>query len=218
MAISLTIPNVSVLDSGVWKAKLSPDDLRFLGGNATRLGPVSVLLLLDDVSFDRASSQLSFNPAQARVLNLGSTDSAVILESRTQADGAQQTEPSGPQGEHVLGGDSDFLSALPSNLRAFGAQLLTTVRANYPGALKYFPKSGKYVETPDNFWTVRIQTRDESFRITVRGRPDDFLPPGTIQLSRDMTGYSSFKLSAPSQLTDFVKILQQVPKKGRRGW
>jgi hypothetical protein len=216
MAMSLTIPNVSPLDPGVWKAKLPPDDLRFLGGNATRLGPVSVLLLLDSASFDHASSTLSFSPTTARVLNLGSTDNAVILESFTTTQAAGANPPASVPVEHGVGGDADFLSALPSSLRAFGAQLLTTIRASYPGALKYFPKSEKYVETPDNFWVIRIQTRDESFRITVRGRPDDFLSTGSIELKPDMTGYSAFKLTAPSQISDFMKILEQIPRKGRR--
>src|SRR5213080_1075491 len=103
MAMSLTIPNVIVLDPGVWRAKLPPDDLRFLGGNATRLGPVSVLLLLDAASFDRTSSTLSFSPTNARVLNLGSTDSAVILESPTSTPYAQQAAPTAPQAEQAVG-------------------------------------------------------------------------------------------------------------------
>ncbi len=216
MAMSLTIPNVSSLDPGVWKAKLPPDDLRFLGGSATRLGPVSVLLLLDAPSFDRTTSTLSFSPANARVLNLGSTNSAIILESRPLPEGTQQTAAVAHQLERAGGGDADFLSALPSSLRAFGTQLLTTVRASYPGALKFYPKSEKYVETPDNFWVIRIQARDESFRITVRGRPDDFLSSGSIEPKPDMTGYSAFKLSSPNQIGDFMKILEQIPKRGRR--
>jgi len=212
----LTIQNVSSLDPGVWKAKLPPDDLRFLGGSATRFGQVSVLLLLDVPSFDRATSTLSFSPATARVLNLGSTNSAIILESGSLPAGPQQAAVVAEQLEKAGGGDAEFLSALPSSLRAFGTQLLTTVRASYPGALKFFQKSGKYVETPDNFWVIRIQARDESFRITVRGRPDDFMPSSSIELKPDMTGYSAFKLSAPSQIGDFMKILEQIPKKGRR--
>jgi hypothetical protein len=216
MAMSITIPNVSSLDPGVWKARLPPDDLRFLGATATRLGPVSVLLLLDAPSFNRTTSTLNFSPTNARVLNLGSTDSAIILESPTSPDGRQQIAHITEQLEQAAGGDAEFLSALPSSLRALGMQLLTTVRASYPGALKFYPKSEKYVETPDNFWVIRIQGRDESFRITVRGRPDDFIAPCTIDLKPDMTGYSAFKLSAPNQIGEFIKILEQVPKKGRR--
>jgi len=216
VTMSLTIQHVSSLDPGVWKANLPPDDLRFLGGSATRLGPVSVLLLLDAPSFDRATSTLSFSPATARVLNLGSTNSAIILESRSLPAGTQDAAVVAERLEKAGGGDAEFLSALPSDLRAFGTQLLTTIRASYPGALKFFPKSKKYVETPDNFWVIRIQTRDESFRITVRGRPDDFLSTGSIELKADMTGYSAFKLSAPSQISDFMKILEQIPRKGRR--
>ena len=100
-------------------------------------------------------------------------------------------------------------------LSDFGRQLLSAVRASYPGTLRLAPKSGKFVETPDNFWTIRIQPRDESFRITLRGNPDDFSPTDGIRLVPDRTGYSSLKLTSSMQIADFIKLLQQVPRKGR---
>jgi len=177
---------------------------------------VSVLLLLDKPSFDRTRGTLSFSPSGARVLNLGGSDSAVIVESACTADDVNRSIPPATVAEVGGGGDAEFIAALPSNLSSFGKQLLGTVRATYPGALKYFPKSGKFVETPDNFWTVRIQSRDKSFRATLRGRPDEFVSTGSLQLIPDMTGYSSLKLTSPAQITDFMNVLRQVPKKGRR--
>jgi len=170
------------------------------------------LLLLDVAAFDNATKTLSFSPTNARVLNLGTSDSAIILESCQAPGSPNQTTAIVPQVPQYIAGDAEFLSALPSSLRDLGTQLLTKVRASYPGALKFYPKSGKYVETPDNFWVVRIQSRDESLRITIRGRPEDFGSSGSIQLKPDMTGYSAFKLSTPTQIGDFMKLMAQIPQ------
>ena len=87
MAICLTISNVKVLQTGVWRAKLAPEDLYFFEGGATRLGPLSVLLLSNAASFDRATNTLSISWTFARVLNLGNTDDAIIVESRAPSPG-----------------------------------------------------------------------------------------------------------------------------------
>lgn len=216
MTLSLSVRNVNAIADGVWQATLTPEDLQIMAGQPTRMGSVSVLLLLDSPTFDRTTKTLSFAPTRARVLNLGGTDSAVIVESASSPEDISRPIALAPVAERGGGRDAEFIAALPSSLSTFGKQLLGTVRAAYPGSLKYFPKSGKFVDTPDNFWTVRIQSRDESFRITLRGRPDEFSSTGSIQLIPDMTGYSSLKLKSPAQIADFMKVLQQVPKKGRR--
>jgi hypothetical protein len=80
MAVRLSFPNVKALGSGVWKAKLAPEDLYLLGGEATRRGALSVVLLSSTASFDRATNTLSISSAFIRVLNLGSTNDTIIVE------------------------------------------------------------------------------------------------------------------------------------------
>ena len=216
MALSVSIRDVKSLEAGLWKARLAPADLQFLGAADSRVGPLSVLLISEDAIFDRTSRTLSFNPGAARLLNLGTGEEAVIVQSRPglQAPSVRSTTPTAGR---VTPGDSRFVSSLSTELREFGTALLQAVRAEFPGELKFFERSGKFVETPDNFWTVRIQARDASFRITVRGRPESFTRPRSLTLKPDMTGYSSFKVSSPTQLEEFMSVLRQVPKKDRRG-
>lgn len=212
MAIMVSIRDVKSLEPGVWKARLAPTDLQFLGAVSSRVGPLSVLLLSEGASFDRNSRVLSFNPGAARLLNLGVGGEAIIVESPSSSSyPAKGANAALSVRQHE--GDTRFLSSLPSTLREFGTKLLHAVRRQFPGELRFFPKSGKFVESPDNFWTVRIQARDVSFRITVRGRPESFGKLRSISLKPDMTGYSSFKLSSPDQLDEFIQILKQTPKK-----
>ena len=215
MAMSISVQSAVRLADGVWSAALAPADLQMLAGQPGRLGSVSVLLLLESPDFDVSSGTLSFSPSGTRVLNIGVSDSVVIVESARAGEEAAAGTPKTVQSVPPQGGDSEFLNSLPSRLSDFGSQLLNAVRASYPGMLRLAPKSGKFVETPDNFWTIRIQPRDESFRITLRGSPDDFSPNDGIRLVPDRTGYSALKLTSPAQITDFMKLLRQVPRKGR---
>lgn len=210
MAIMVSIRDVKALERGVWKANLAPTDLQFLGNASFRIGPLSVLLLNEGANFDKNRQALSFNPGSAQLLNLGTSSEAIIVESSAQGH-ADKSIAAGPLARHE--GDTRFLSSLPDALREFGTKLLRTVRQEFLGELRFFPKSGKFVESPDNFWTIRIQARDLSFRITVRGRPESFGKLRLISLKPDMTGYSSFKLSSPDQLDEFIQVLKQTPKK-----
>jgi len=211
MAIMVSIRDVKALEHGVWKASLAPTDLQFLGNASFRIGPLSVLLLNEGASFDKNHQALSFNPGSAQLLNLGTSSEAIIVESPAQGYVGKSIVAGPLAKQHE--GDTRFLSSLPDALRGFGAKLLRTVRQEFLGELRFFPKSQKFVESPDNFWTIRIQARDLSFRITVRGRPESFGKLRSISLKPDMTGYSSFKLSSPDQLDEFIQVLRQTPKK-----
>jgi hypothetical protein len=86
MAITLAIPNVEAVDDCVWQAKLDPRDLLILAAEATRIGPMSVLILSQAPSFDRTTHTLSFSSAIAHVLNLGYSDDVIIIESSSPED------------------------------------------------------------------------------------------------------------------------------------
>ena len=212
MNMSVSVANVRCLDDGVWKARLSPAEARILGSSSNSYGSVSIVLVTDKPSFDETNSRLSFNPTSAQVLNLGSSDQAIIISEQCSEGNRKgllnRGKTSGPPA-----GDARFLGELSPELKELGTAVLKKIREHFPGELKYYPKSGKYVETPDNFWTVRIQARDKSLRFTVRGRPDSFHKPKTLQLKPDMTGYSSFKIFEADQIGELIDVLQQVPKK-----
>jgi hypothetical protein len=211
MALLVQIHEARQLDEGVWKARLSPSEIRFLDPKAENAGPLSVLLLTENPAFDRESRSLSFNPAGVKLLNAGTSDTAILIG--TALSGSRAAVPSKASQTSVGSGDARFLQLLPSNLKDFGAELLREVRSQFPGDLAFYPASGKYVQAPDNFWTIRPQPRDGSFRITVRGKPDSFTITRSLELKPDMTGYSSFKVERTSQIEDLIRVLRQVRRK-----
>lgn len=212
MALMVQIHDARQLDEGIWKARLSPSEIRFLDPKAENAGPFSILLLVETPTFDRENRSLSFNPSGVKLLNAGTSDTAILIGAALS--NPQETDgPKAVQQASAGAGDQRFLQSLPPNLKDFGVELLRKVRAVFPGDLVFHAKSGKYVQAPDNFWTIRPQPRDESFRITVRGKPESFSNAGSLQIKPDMGSYSSFKVERPSQIDDLIRVLKQVRRK-----
>ena len=110
-------------------------------------------------------------------------------------------------------GDSLFLTKLddqPSGLQELGKELLQGVRNFYQGGLKYKENSQKFVESPDNFWTVRIQPRVQTLRITLYGRPNHFESIEGITFKPDMGSYTNFLISSMSQLKPALTAIRHA--------
>jgi hypothetical protein len=211
MPLFFQIEGATCLDDRVWKARLSPAEVRLLGPNVQIAGDTTVLLLSEDVKFDASRGQLAFDPTKARLLNAGTSDSAILIGSGARTPTA--VVPRQATKQELRGGDARFLSSLPSQLQELGESLLSAVRAKYPGELKFYNDSGRYVETPDNFWTIKPQGRDISFRITVRGAPESFSGVRTLAPRPDRTGYSTFKIERAGQVEELIRLLGQVRRK-----
>jgi hypothetical protein len=110
--------------------------------------------------------------------------------------------------------DKMFISNLPLQLKELGTQFLSRIRQFHKGPLIYHPKSQKYVESP-NFYTIKIQPRDQSLRITIYGNPNEFNNT-LMELVADMAGYSSFKLIDIGQLDAAISLVSQAKELKQR--
>ena len=106
-------------------------------------------------------------------------------------------------------GDKLFLSELPPEMRELGEKLLSTVRSKFPGELCYEPRFAKFDETPEIFWTIKIQPYDKSLRITVRGTPDSFTEIQGVDLKVDKFGYSAFVITRKGQIPGALEAIRQ---------
>jgi hypothetical protein len=109
-------------------------------------------------------------------------------------------------------GDKLFLIELPPDIRSFGEVLLSSVRRHFKGELHYEPRTGKFDETPDIFWTVKIKPHNRSLKLTIRGTPDTFKIPSAINLLRDKFGYSAFEITKKEQIAGAVSLIKQASK------
>ncbi|MGB5423598.1 MAG: hypothetical protein WBN03_15650 [Desulfobacterales bacterium] len=109
-------------------------------------------------------------------------------------------------------GDKLFLSELPADMRGFGETLLTEIRGIIPGELNFEPRSAKFDETPEIFWTIKILPSKKALRLTVRGTPETFEQTSGIDLKLDKFGYSAFHITRVAQIPGALTLLKQARK------
>lgn len=107
-------------------------------------------------------------------------------------------------------GDQAFLDDLPTDLQQLGTRLLAEVRTRWSGSLRT-SQTGRYIETPDNFWTVKIQPRDVSLAITVRGEPGVF-GSSPLEIKPDRSAYSRFKISRLDEIPAAIEVIRRASK------
>lgn len=242
LKLSITIEGARAIDSGVWKARLEPDEVATLGDCKSKSGPYSVLLLKSAVQYNPRQASLTFDPSATRLLNIGSTAQILVLSDSPAAGPDSETNaapaavgpapaasggqpPSAPR-ESCSGaplppsglatGDKLFLSELPPELRDLGESLMNEVRRHFPGELCFEPRSAKFDETPMIFWTVKILPHEKALRITVRGTPETLPDDTGIDLKLDKYGYTAFLLLRPSQVAAALRIIAQGRKNMQR--
>ncbi|MEN8782295.1 MAG: hypothetical protein ABF292_14430 [Desulfobacterales bacterium] len=109
-------------------------------------------------------------------------------------------------------GDKLFLSELPADMRGLGETLLSEIRGPIPGELNFEPRSAKFDETPEIFWTIKILPSEKALRLTVRGTPETFEQTSGIDLKLDKFGYSAFHITRVAQVPGAITLLKQAQK------
>jgi hypothetical protein len=215
MGMKINIENVQNIGKGIWKSNLYPSEVEVFGTCVNIYGETSVLLLLESVDFKASTGVLSFDPKIAHLINKGSSENLIIISdsSNRSAKATNSRQPTlKPNANIRTSGDKLFIEKLPPHIKELGAIFLSEVRKHFSGELKFYERSGKYVEGPDNFWTVRPQPKDKSLRITIRGIPDLFREHTTLDIKSDMSGYSAFKIKTLAQISDAMSVLRMAAK------
>jgi hypothetical protein len=205
--MEITLRPAHELSQYVWEAEVDPSELSVFGKPLDESGPISVIQVAGDITPETDGAALRFDHRHARVLNRGNTPRAVVI-ANTSA-----TTEEAPE-EINMPGDQRFLSDLRSagpDLYQIGSRLLTGVRSKRPGHLSCTPS--RYVETPDNFWAVKIQPRARSLAITVRGEPKQFSLASGLKIVPDRGSYSRFTISSPSQVDAAVAAIMRARRK-----
>jgi hypothetical protein len=198
---------------GVWTAKSDPQSLIKLAKPVRQGGSLNVVMVTNP-SYDANNHSLQFDLDTAVLLNLGNTSEAVIIHSREEILPLTSLNAE-PKKQERPPGDIRYLDALrdlPGSLREVGEQLLTEIRKEFPGELVFHPKSKKFVESPDNFWVVRIQPRAQSLRIIVYGRPHEHRRYDSVDLKQDMAAYSNFLIKSKHQVSDAISVIREAKR------
>lgn len=207
----VTIEKVVPGAKGVWTSSIEPQRLLKLGNPIRQWGRLSIVMV-SQPSFENQNQSLQFDLDSAVLLNLGNTTEAILVDSR-ESEPVVAKSVLQPNALTHSSGDLRFikeLGSLTEPLRKMGEQLLGEIRKEFPGELVFHEKSGKFVESPDNFWVVRIQPRAQSLRIIIYGGPRKHSTKSTIELKDDMTGYSNFVINSQGQLREAIDVIREA--------
>lgn len=166
---------------------------------------------MTDARFVEEERLLSFSPEHANVLNIGSTDDALIIDIGSDASGEIVPTRSSavPETEPFGSGDPAFLAEcrrlLSPPLVEMARRLLHEIRNRYPGRLVE-GLARKWVNYPENFLAITIQNRDQSFAIHVKGNPTHF-GGRALDIRPDRGSYCRFKLQHESQLQEAINVI-----------
>jgi hypothetical protein len=218
MALKFTVAAVTALGSGIWESTLSPAEVRALGTASAGLGDVSVILLKAP-DYDEDDSTLHFSTRDVHVLNVGRGHRVLFINAADDLPlivGLGEPQITFGQASLSGAGDSAFLATLhdvPERVREAGAKILASVREQFPGDLRPLPNR-RFQETPDNFWFVAVQPRDESLLFIVRGTPQQF-KTRRLKVLADRRSYCRFKVRGPADVNEAVSILAAADRKRR---
>ena len=212
MSVRLSVEGASAVGRGIWRASIKPSLVRMLGPSANSSGGLNVILVTETPTYDSPGKTLSFPADAARVLNIGSSTAAILLHDAEEVlmNVVEPVIANSPTVQRHTNSDERFLSTVPEPMRPLAVALVAAVRGQLSGELVLREPSGRFVNTPDNFWTVKVQPRVQTFRITLRGKPRSFSTPSTFNLQDDRPGYSSFLLSDAKQIPDAVRVIREA--------
>lgn len=206
MPYKIQVEGVRQKSPGQWMCETDPELLSIIPESVSPLPfPLekTVIALYKTPLFDPQAGLLTFDPKFASQLGHGTSTEVVF--SLLVANGMNIQ----PAATNSSDGDAHFIASLPCNLQPLGKSLLALVREFSKGRLKLAP-NGRYIESPDNFWAVKIQPRVRSLRITVRGRPHQLSSSRIVKPKDDRPGYSTFTVSKIEEVAEAARIINSA--------
>ena len=214
MSIRYTIENTEQIAPGVWNAPLSPADVRGLGQPRVAEGGCSLIGIKNPL-LSKHDQTLSFLPTDVLVFSVGHRPNALLVEIDGDPKLASAETRAPDQTATRLGmGDENFVRACKSLLHpdvaAIGEMLLIKVRVHQDGELQE-AQHRKWVNRPKNFFTITPQSRNQAYRISLRGRRSTFAVKN-LKVLNGLNGYSEFILKNRSDLSEAVDLILQAAK------
>jgi len=210
MKTIVEIPVEKTVDDSVVKIKFEENEMKDLAKIAPCNGHEDGDSIMYIDESELIKDKLQFDPYRAKIINYGNTNYAYVHLKKKHSQADIRTVFSGD--------DEKFLNDLKSipEIEPLGRKLLEHARNLSPnGRLYYYEKAKIYLEKPARYWSVKLQTRDRSLAINLKGLPDIFKDTGKIELTKAWRSYSRFKLSNQKQLEDAIKSMTQAKENSK---
>jgi len=145
MALRHSIGDVHVVAEGIWRARLTPAEIRRLGDGRNGRGKKSIVGVWC-AGFDVNAGMLALDPDAVVVMNIGTSDEVIFLDlgdidvaslptihsTHLPGDDAQIPIPTGRGDKAFI---ADCKQHLDDRLVSMAQRIISEIRAHYPGEL-----------------------------------------------------------------------------------
>ncbi len=218
LEVKVTLEGAIRISESVWQVEVEPERLAILGRPAVT-GPGPSVVFLEDGVTQTAEGVLEFRLDGANLLNLGTMREAIIVDVNAPERAGSSPGDATPEASFQYlpaGGDKDFLESLPRTMLDLGEQFLRAMRSEFPGRLEHREVSGRWIEIPDAWWTIKPQPYKQNFYISVRRPPEDYDVPSSIVMKRERASWSRLYLGSIEQLDDVMMVMRQAARYQKR--
>ena len=198
--------NTTPLREGCWLTRINS---AYLGRLAPDLSPETStsVILVDEAEYDEKGEALVVRGAPIRPLAIGISDTAIVLTREAANLGSKESHSDRP----LDGGDQAFLNEtrwLPTWAQEAARHILSSVREIDDGKLSRGERN-KFVNRPDNFWTITAQPRKGGFAVTIYGRPHLFQAEHLTVLN-DRPGHSRFVIRDAAEVPEAIRLIKRA--------
>lgn len=197
--------NTTPIQDGCWLTRINARYLERLSPELIPEASTSVVLV-DEAEYDETGQALIVRGAPLCPITIGVSDTAIVIARRsisvTDAESATQS----PRGN----GDNAFLSEaerLPTWAKEAATQILGAIREIDNGQLERGERN-KFINRPNNFWTITAQPQAKGLAITIYGRPHLF-KSDRIRILDDRPGHSRFVIRHQNEVIEAIRLIKE---------
>ena len=202
---TILLDTVAVRD-GCWLTRINSTYLERLAPELIPEVATSVVVV-DEAEYDEKGQALVVRGAPLTPVLIGTSDTALVLTREKGRSVAAKKIISGQNGDEVF---LHEVSGLPAWAQDAARQIIRAVRDIDQGHLERGERN-KFVNRPDNFWTITPQPRAKGLAITVYGRSHRF-NGGLVRVLDDRPGHSRFVIRDSSEVPDAIRLIGEAKK------
>lgn len=187
-----------------WLTRINPAYLERFAPEMAKETWASVVVV-EEAEYDPIGQALVVRGDSIHPLAIGTSDTAIVLARQHAKARIQQASLARAQ----MNGDEAFLkeaARLPIWAQESAAKILAAVREIDDGGLERGERS-KFVNRPNNFWTITAQPQAKGFAITIYGRPHLFTTE-RIKVLDDRPGHSRFVIRDSSEVPEAIRLIK----------
>ena len=197
--------NSAPIQDGCWLTRINARYLERLSPKPMLQSSVSVVLV-DEAEYDETGQALIVRGEPLCPITIGVSDTAIVIVRRSISVKEAESALQSPRAN----GDNAFLkeaARLPTWAKESAGQILRAIREVDHGQLERGERN-KFINRPNNFWTITAQPQAKGLAITMYGRPHLF-KSDRISILDDRPGHSRFVIRHHNEVVEAIRLVKE---------